>query len=174
MEHQPHDSVHPSVLLKNTGLFIFGCAGSGLLLMLPLVAASGGSSLAAGLTLVSPVASPVAALRARASGAEARGGISCGSWALEHRLPSWGFMGLLVLRHVGPSQAMDQAGCPALAGRVSTTEPPGKPCASLITGQGTSLPGPSFLLGSVGPCPSLFCPWISKCGPLWEVGLLTF
>ena len=169
VEDQPHDSVHLSILLKNNNFFIFGCAGSVLL----LVAASGSSSLVAGLRLFTAVASLVAALRTRASGAEARWGISCGSWALEHRLPSWGCTGLLVLRHVGSSQATDQHRCPALAGRFSTTEPPGKPCPSLITGQGTSLPGPSLLLGSVGLCPPLFCPWLSKCGLLWEVGLLT-
>ena len=106
-----------------------------MLLALFLVAASGSSSLVAGLRLFTAVASLVAALRTRASGAEARWGISCGSWALEQRFPSWGCTGLLVLRHVGSSQATDQHRCPALAAGSLPLSHQGSPVHHLSQGR---------------------------------------
>ena len=73
-------------------LCIFGCAGSPLLCGLPLVAASGGRSLVVVHGLLLAVVSLIVEhglWGTRASVVEACG-LSCGSWALEHRLSSCG------------------------------------------------------------------------------------
>ena len=52
---------------------------------------------------------------------------NCGSWALEHKLSSFGAWGFVTPWHVESSWARDGTVTPALAGRFSTTRPPGKP-----------------------------------------------
>ena len=86
-------------------LLISGCAGFSLLCVGFSVAVEspGGYSLVVVLGLLIMVASLIVSTGCRHVGFS-----SCGSWALEHRLNSWGArIGLAAPRHVGSSRTRD-------------------------------------------------------------------
>ena len=63
----------------------------------------------------------------------------CSSWALEHRLNSWGTWTYLLLSIWGLPGAGIEPVSPAFADGFFTTKPPGKPSAFLIYPQGLSM-----------------------------------
>ena len=116
-------------------LFIFGCIGSSLLHAGFLQLWRVGATLRCGVR--ASRCSGFSCCRARALGVRAsvvvaHGLSSCGTWALERRLSSCGTQAQL-LRGMWdlPGPGLEPVS-PALAGRFSTTVPPGKPSASLF------------------------------------------
>ena len=111
-------------------LFIFGCAGSSLRLAGPLQLWRGGATprrCAWASHCSGPSCGGARALGARASVVAACGLSSCGSRALECRLSSRGARAQLLRSMWDPPRPGLEPVSPALAGRLSTTAPPGKP-----------------------------------------------
>ena len=112
-----------SFLFNFIYLFVFGCAGSSFLQGLSLVTASGAYSLvrAWGLLLSWSIGSRALRLQ------------QLWSWALEHKLESWGTQAHLFRGMWDLSRSRIKLMSPALAGRFFTTEPPGKPLICFFT-----------------------------------------
>ena len=110
-------------------LFIYGCAGSLLLLGLWLVSEGRGSPLAVVRGLLVAVASLVEGPRLCLG---CTGVIACGSPALELRISSCGARAYLLHGMWDLPGSGIEPVSPALAGGFFATEPPGKPCFYLL------------------------------------------